>query len=162
VVLTPKHVGDPLHDEAALDEVVKTDSLPTSSIKLPEQKTVHLRTKVVAKGGESLLQLGLVYRPRLVLVKGLETVLPVDDISPESSKLCIANLTRLVFVKQTYHAVDGDHVELGAVAIDQSLLQLGRSDCSRFVRINSFKVASQLGLCGHVWRGWGRPARLEL
>ena len=25
-----------------------------------------------------------------------------------------------------------------------------------------FKVASQLGLCGHVWRGWGRPARLEL
>ena len=25
-----------------------------------------------------------------------------------------------------------------------------------------FKVALQLVLSGHVWRGWGRPARLEL
>merc|ERR1719305_377984 len=97
-----------------------------------------------------------------ILVKSLETVLPVDHIAPESSKLCVANLTGLVFVKQTYHAVDGDHVELGAVAIDQRLLQLGRSDCPRFVRVNSFKIASQLGLCGHVWRRRGWPARLEL
>ena len=84
-----------LHHKAALDEVVKADSLATSSIKLAEQKSVHLggfeyiwghfeqvalrlcnllrrrkvifhlhlRAEVVAKGGESLLQLGLVYRP---------------------------------------------------------------------------------------------------
>jgi len=63
VVLTPKHISDPLHHKAALDEVVKADSLATSSIKLAKQKSVHLRAEVVAKGGESLLQLGLVYRP---------------------------------------------------------------------------------------------------
>ena len=80
-----------LHHKAALNKVVKADSLATSSIKLAEQKSVHLggfeyiwghfeevafrlcrrkaifylhlRTEVVSKGGESLLQLGLVYRP---------------------------------------------------------------------------------------------------
>ena len=36
-----------------------------------------------------------------LLVKSLEAVLPIDHISPESPKLCVANLTRLVFVKQT-------------------------------------------------------------
>jgi len=162
VVLTPEHISDPLHDETALDKVIKADSLATSSVKLAEQKAIHLRAEVVTKGGESLLQLRLVYCPRLVLVKSLETVLPIDHISPESSKFCVANLTRLVFVKQTYHAVDGDHVELCAVAIDQGLLQLGRRDCPRFVCINSFKVALQLIRSRHVWRGWGGPARLEL
>ena len=36
-----------------------------------------------------------------LLVKSLETVLPVDHIAPESSKLFVANLPRLVFVKKT-------------------------------------------------------------
>ena len=37
-----KQIPNHLHHKAALNEVVKADSLPTSSIKLAEQKPVHL------------------------------------------------------------------------------------------------------------------------
>ena len=93
-----------------MDEIIETHSVSLGSVKLSEQEGVDWRCEVVAECREGGLQLlpvdtaglvpgrerglvwplaGIFVTNQFLLVKRLEAVLPVDDVSPQRPELAV-------------------------------------------------------------------------
>ena len=55
-----------MENEAALDEVIKFDSLSVCSVEFPNEQRVDSGTQIVTKRGESILKLFVVDTSRMI------------------------------------------------------------------------------------------------